>query len=246
MQRYFVPKDQFSEKQVWITGDDVKHITKVLRLQLGDTIICSNGEGLDVLAKIVEIMRNQVVCDIIEVIQDNRESPFHIILAQGLPKSDKMDFIIQKGTEIGVTSFLPFTSERTIVHLDANKEQKRLERWRKIAKEAAEQAHRSIIPQIHRVLSWHELLKQMEHEFTFIAYEKENTMTLYQALAKNLEQKRIMLVIGPEGGFSEKEIEEAKKRGATSISLGKRILRAETAGLVGVANLLYHLEGKRG
>ncbi|TCS83741.1 16S rRNA (uracil(1498)-N(3))-methyltransferase [Tepidibacillus fermentans] len=246
MQRYFVHKDQFLDDQVFIKGDDVKHISKVLRLKQGDMIICSNGEGLDVLGKIKKIERDQVICNIEEVIQENNESPFEVILAQGLPKGDKMDWIIQKGTEIGVTSFLPFTSERTIVQLDENKEQKRLERWRKIAKEAAEQAHRSAIPKIHPVLTWEGLLDLIQKEFTLIAYEQENTITLYQALSKNSEQKRLLLVIGPEGGFSTHEVQEAIKRGAISISLGKRILRTETAGLVGVANILYHLEGKRG
>jgi len=246
MQRYFVSKNQIMNNQVVIIGDDVKHITKVLRSKIGDLMICSNGEGIDVVAKIVKIDKEQVFAEIIETFNETRESPIKVILAQGLPKADKMDFIIQKGTEIGVSEFLPFTSERTIVQLDTNKQKKRIERWQKIAKEAAEQAHRSVIPKIHSVITWKQLLQKMQHEFSLIAYEKENTMTLYQTLTDHLDQIKILFVIGPEGGFSASEIEEAKKQGAISVSLGTRILRTETAGLVGVANILYQLEGKRG
>ncbi len=110
------------DNQVVITGDDVKHITKVLRSKIGDTLICSNGEGLDVVTKIIEIEKEQVIAETVEIITETRESPIEVILAQGLSKGDKMDLIIQKGTELGVTAFIPFTSERTIVQLDSNKE----------------------------------------------------------------------------------------------------------------------------
>ncbi|MFT9487050.1 MAG: 16S rRNA (uracil(1498)-N(3))-methyltransferase [Tepidibacillus sp.] len=242
MQRYFVPKEQFNEDRVTILGDDAHHLIKVLRSEPGDQIICSNGEGLDVLAEITSIEAKQVDCRILSKLEGTREPKVEIILAQGLPKADKMDLIIQKGTEIGVKSFIPFTSERTIVQLNDKKEKKRLERWEKIAKEAAEQAQRSVIPNILPVHSWKELLQIIKNEWSLIAFEQESTKTLYQVLSNNLEVKRVLLIIGPEGGFSNQEVIEAENQGSISISLGNRILRTETAGLVGVANILYHLE----
>ncbi|GBF10129.1 16S rRNA (uracil(1498)-N(3))-methyltransferase [Tepidibacillus sp. HK-1] len=242
MQRYFVSKEQFNEDRVTILGDDAHHLIKVLRSEPGDQIICSNGEGLDVLAEITSIEAKQVDCRILSKLEGTREPKVEIILAQGLPKADKMDLIIQKGTEIGVKSFIPFTSERTIVQLNDKKEKKRLERWEKIAKEAAEQAQRSVIPNILPVHSWKELLQIVKNEWSLIAFEQESTKTLYQVLSNNLEVKRVLLIIGPEGGFSNQEVIEAENHGSISISLGNRILRTETAGLVGVANILYHLE----
>lgn len=241
MQRYFVNQEQIDNDKVIITGDDVHHIAKVLRSKIGDEIICSDGNGKDVVASIVSIEETRVVCKVESDCIPTREPEVQITLAQGLPKSDKMDLIIQKGTEIGVSSFLPFVSERTVVQLNEKKEQKRLERWNKIAKEAAEQSHRSKIPNISPVIQFKELLKYMDDSLVFIAYEKEDTMSLYKALSDK-QIKKIMLIIGPEGGFSENEINRAIESGAISISLGKRILRTETAGLVGAANILYHLE----
>lgn len=244
MQRYFIQPNQFNDQSVNIIGDDVHHITKVLRSKAGDQIICSDGLGKDALVKIDRIESDMIIGTVVSIIKDTRESDINVIIAQALPKADKMDLIIQKGTEIGVRSFIPFTSERTIVQLNEKKEQKRIERWMKIAKEAAEQAHRSIIPDILPVINWKQLLNKIANDNikTFIAYEQEDTKSLYEALEQNSEAKTILLVIGPEGGFSEKEIETATDMGAISISLGKRILRTETAGLVGAANIIYHLE----
>jgi len=242
MQRYFINKEQFTDNEVIITGDDVHHISKVLRGNVGDKIICVNGEGYDVYAEIVSIEPKRVVCRIADVLADSREPQIEVLLAQALPKSDKMDLIIQKGTEIGVTTFLPFTSERTIVQLNDKKEQKRVERWEKIAKEAAEQAHRSRIPKILPLTSLKQLLSNLDGMLPLIAYEKEDTNSLNKVLTQNLSHKKILLIIGPEGGFTEKEISLAEEKGAISISLGKRILRTETAGIVGAANIIYQLD----
>ena len=250
MHRYFVDPNNMNKEVVKIVGDDVHHIAKVMRFQPGDQVICSDGKGNDVLARIDSIQAREVLCSIESTLTETAEPNVQLILAQGLPKADKMELIIQKGTETGISSFIPFTSQRTIVKLDQKKEQKKLERWDKIAKEAAEQAHRSKIPTIHPVFSWKELLDWMEGKLVLIAYEKENTMKLSKALAdaiKNTPQlKEAVLVIGPEGGFSEEEILQAEQRGAISVSLGKRILRTETAGLVGAANIVYHLEELEG
>lgn len=242
MQRYFVDSKNFNDTTVTIYGDDVHHITKVMRNSIDDKIICCDNKGLDVLVSIVAINQEMVECQIISKLSDNREPSVKVTLVQALPKADKMDLIIQKGTEIGVSSFLPFTSERTIVQLNDKKLQKREERWRKIAKEAAEQAHRSKIPDILPLTNLNKLFSLIKNKPTFIAYEKEDTILLSQAIRNINYLDEIFLIIGPEGGFSEKEVEEAVSFGAVSISLGKRILRTETAGLVGVSNLIYHIE----
>ncbi len=250
MQRYFVDPNNMNSNEVKIIGDDVHHITKVMRLQPGDEIICSNGLGNDVIAKIKTIHPKEIICSSESILTETAEPKVQLLLAQGLPKADKMELIIQKGTETGVTTFIPFTSQRTIVKLDQKKEQKKWERWEKIAKEAAEQAHRSKIPIIEPLLSWKELLDRIADKFVLIAYEKENTMRLSKALSESLQKKpeptEVVLIIGPEGGFSEEEVLQAEQRGAISVSLGKRILRTETAGLVGIANIIYHLEELEG
>lgn len=242
MQRYFVDPNFFSGNKVTIVGDDAHHITKVLRYNIGDKIICCNNNGLNVISEIIHINSEKVECNILSVIEQDHEPTAKITLAQGLPKSDKMDFIIQKGTEIGVTTFLPFNSDRTIVQLNDHKEQKKIERWGKIAKEAAEQSHRSKIPNILPVSGYKDLLENINKSFSLIAYEKENSTTLFQAIEQFPDLKEILLIIGPEGGFTDQEVELAKEQGAISISLGKRILRTETAGLVGAANILFYFE----
>lgn len=242
MQRYFVNQENITEELVTITGEDVFHISKVLRGRAGDKIICCNGTGLDCLAEITEIEASKVTARILHFLEDNREPQIQLVLAQALPKSDKMELIIQKGTEIGVSAFLPFTSERTIVQLNDKKEQKRGERWRKIAKEAAEQSHRSIIPELLPTVSFKELLRLVNQQLSLFAYENERTSTLYKALENQKNPTKILLIIGPEGGFTEKEAADIQASGAISVSLGKRILRTETAGLVGAANILYELE----
>jgi len=242
VQRYFVNQENITEELVTITGEDVFHISKVLRGRAGDKIICCNGTGLDCLAEITEIEASKVTARILHFLEDNREPQIQLVLAQALPKSDKMELIIQKGTEIGVSAFLPFTSERTIVQLNDKKEQKRGERWRKIAKEAAEQSHRSIIPELLPAVSFKELLRLVNQQLSLFAYENERTSTLYKALENQKHPTKILLIIGPEGGFTEKEAADIQASGAISVSLGKRILRTETAGLVGAANILYELE----
>ncbi len=242
MQRYFVPRDQWNDESVTIIGDDAGHIARVMRMKHGNSVICSNGEGLDSIVTLTSVTPSHVTGDITRQLQDNREPSIWISLAQGLAKGDKMDLVIQKGTEIGMKELIPFSSARAIVQLDEKKEAKRLDRWQKIAKEAAEQAHRSIIPEIRHVLTWKQLLNVKDpYDLKLVAYENEVSVSLQQALQSvtNLNV-RVLLVIGPEGGFTEEEIIEAESRGFQSVQVGKRILRTETAGLVGLSCILYH------
>jgi 16S rRNA (uracil1498-N3)-methyltransferase len=249
MQRYFIPKQQFLENTVIISGDDAHHIVRVMRAQVGDAFICCDGEGQEVIAEISELSKDQVEANIVERIERSNEAAVEVWIAQSLPKGDKMETVIQKCTEIGAHRFIPFVSERTVVQLDAKKEGKRLERWRKIAKEAAEQAHRSRIPLIDSVLTWKQLLAQAaEADIAMICYEKEEGRQIGDLLSKAAETlavKKLLLIIGPEGGFTSKEVEAAEQAGANAVGLGRRILRTETAAMVGLT-CIYYQTGEMG
>lgn len=243
MQRYFVDSEQMNDTTVLITGEDVNHMVKVMRFRAGEKVICCNGKGRDVLAEIANIAPNQVELNILEELDVLRELPLQVTIAQGLPKGDKMDYIIQKGTELGAFSFWPFTSRYTVVKLDEKKEKKRVERWGKIAKEAAEQSHRSMVPTISSPLGWRELLaKAGNFDYALFAYEKEVETPLSRVLQGIPKGASILLVIGPEGGFSEEEAREAEEVGMKRVSLGRRILRTETASLYGLSCISYEFE----
>lgn len=245
MQRYFVAQENVSPEteQVVIVGDDVTHIARVMRSSAGDDLICCDEQGACYLCKIEHIEKDEIRCRIVEKLSSDRELPVRVTVAQGLPKGDKMEWVIQKGTELGARSFVPFTSSRTVVQLDAKKEQKRLERWSKIAKEAAEQAHRQFVPAIQPLHSWKQLLQlATDYNLALLAYENEQTKTLHEALAAADHSSSILMVIGPEGGFSEAEVQEAMEFGFLPIALGKRILRTETAALYGLSCLSYYFE----
>jgi 16S rRNA (uracil1498-N3)-methyltransferase len=248
MQRYFVPPGQFQPHEVTVAGEDARHLVKVLRSRVGDRFIAADGQGREVLAEIAEIGRDEVRAVILEERKPTPEPKVSIWVAQSLPKADKMDTILQKGTEIGVARFLPFRSARTIVQYDDRKEEKRTERWRKIIKEAAEQAHRSRMPDVAAPVSWKELLGIVPRtELAMICYEKESANGIKALLKRHAAgrgptQGPLMIIIGPEGGFDEREVDEALAAGCEAVSLGPRILRTETAALVAAAAILYEYD----
>ncbi|GAB7386309.1 16S rRNA (uracil(1498)-N(3))-methyltransferase [Bacillaceae bacterium] len=243
MQRYFVSPEQMDDKLVFITGEDVHHITRVMRLTVGDRFVCCDGRGRVCLVKLSKLEKGCVTAEIEEELNEERELPVRVTLAQSLPKGDKMDWVIQKGTELGAARFIPFCSERTIVQLNEKKEAKRAERWQKIAKEAAEQARRSRIPEIDRVRSWPELLREAaNHELMLIAYEDEETTSLRDVFAEHKEIRSLLVLVGPEGGFSAAEVREAREAGFFPVSLGRRILRTETAGLYVLSCVSFYYE----
>jgi 16S rRNA (uracil1498-N3)-methyltransferase len=245
MQRYFVAKEQLQDRKAVIVGDDAHHIRRVMRLKPGDRVIVSDGAGRDCLAEIVATAGDEVTLSIIREQEADGEPAVEVWIAQSLPKGDKMDTVIQKCTELGASRFLPFTSARTVVQYDAKKEAKRLERWMKIAKEAAEQAHRSKIPTVDAPRTWEELLAMLPRAgAAFLCYEQEQGHGLGQALRRYRETGAeqaapIMLIVGPEGGFDPAEVASCLQAGARAISLGRRILRTETAAVVGLACILY-------
>lgn len=246
MQRYFISPEQFGEDSVTLAGEDAHHIIRVMRSKPKDQFIVSDGKQREAIVEIVSMGIDEVTATVVEILSLTGEPWVQVSVAQSLPKGDKMETVIQKCTEIGAVSFVPFLSERTIVQYDGKKEEKRLIRWNKIAKEAAEQAHRSMIPSVGAPLRWKQLLSSFaEYELVLICYEKENGQHLRQALApfaRKMEKDqtyRMLVIVGPEGGLTEREVEEAEAAGAVSIGLGRRILRTETAAMAALTCIMY-------
>lgn len=247
MQRYFIPPERLRSGEAVIEGDDAHHLLHVMRARIGDKIIVSDGRSREVLAEIAGIEGKRVLASVLEELPMNAEPKVNVWIAQSLPKGDKMETVIQKCTEIGAARFIPFLSARTVVQYGAEKEAKRLERWRKIAKEAAEQAHRNRVPEIDAPVTWQRLLQLAgEADAALFCYEKESGTMLKDALRRvfpngggDAAGKIVLLVIGPEGGFTEQEAAEAERAGCVPVRMGARILRAETAGMAGLTCILY-------
>ena len=252
MPKFFVKENQINNNKIQILGDDVNHIANVLRMKKEDELqVCNQDTGENYMSKITEITKKSVECEIIEKLNHTTESNVNITLYQGIPKFEKMELIIQKNTEIGIKKIVPVIMERTIVKLDEKMAIKKIERWQKIAEIAAKQSMRDIIPKVENAIK----LKNIEnlnsnYDAILVAYENEYKNMLKQELAKLKDIKKkensniynIAIVIGPEGGISEKEIAILKNYNAKFVSLGKRILRTETAGLVMAGNIMYELE----
>lgn len=242
MQKFFVNENQINNEHIAITNNDFNHIKNVLRYETGKKLEISVKENsISYFCEIVEINKDNVICKIIEQIQDSNESNIHITVYQGLPKSDKMELIIQKCTELGVKEFTPVEMNRCVVKLKENDKQKKVERWNKIAEVAAKQCGRDVVPKVNNVINVKQLINEISNYDLFIvAYENENQKYLKEIIKiNNLNNSKIGIVIGPEGGFEEKEVIELKNAGANIISLGKRILRTETVALVLTSILMY-------
>ena len=247
MQKYFVAPEQFGEQMIQISGQDAHHLKHVMRTKPGTQFLVSDGEAREALVELEAYEDQSAVARVVELRAWDREPAYAIDIAQSLPKGDKMELIIQKCTEIGAAGFVPFTSERTVVQYDAKKEAKRIERWGKIAKEAAEQAHRNRVPDIASCLSWKQLLQATKpYDLVLFCYEDERGIMLRDAAAPFVaerktqnNQAKVLIIVGPEGGFSTREVEEMKEAGAICVGLGRRILRAETAGMLALSCLLY-------
>lgn len=240
MPKFFVTKEQIGE-QIVITGEDAKHIKTVLRKKVGEQITICDREGIDYICSIEHFEQNEIYFDVIEKKICDTEPPIKIVLYQGLPKADKMELIIQKCVELGIDTIVPVATEYCVVKL-GQKENKKIERWQKIAEAAAKQCGRAKIPVIHNVLTFGEALKQSkELDSAIIAYEKEKDRNLKEFI-KQFDGKSIGVFIGAEGGFSEQEVVQAIENNILPITLGKRILRTETAGMITTAILLYEME----
>lgn len=246
MSKFFVKPEQIKNDNIIIDGDDVNHILNVLRIKKDDEIqVCNQVTGENYKARIMQYSKNEIECKIEEKIGKSTESNVHITLFQGIPKFEKMELIIQKNTEVGVNNIVPVIMERTVVKLDEKVASKKLDRWQKIAEIAAKQSMRDIIPNVKSIIKTKEIDVD-RYDVVLVAYENEEHNMLKAELKKlesqNKQEYNIAIVIGPEGGISEKEIELLDEKNVKFVSLGKRILRTETAGLVMAGNILYELE----
>lgn len=247
MYHFFVEPEQIQQqdKIVKIIGKDVNHIKNVLRMQPGEELDVSNGiEDGDYRCAIKSYDNDYVICDLLFYKENNVELPAKIYLFQGLPKADKMELIIQKAVELGAYEIIPVATARAVMKIDPKKERSKIERWNAIAEAAAKQSKRSIIPMITNVMTMKEALKKAsEMDIKLIPYELAEGMQKTKAFIDSVKPgATIAIFIGPEGGFSTEEVAAAQKVGVEPITLGKRILRTETAGFTILSWLMYHLE----
>lgn len=241
MPKYFAVKENIIGDTVLLTDDEARHLTVTMRIEKGDRITVCDGENTDYECVVLEAETDKVTAKIIDKKRSDTEPITKITLFQGIPKSDKMEFIIQKCVEIGVYEIVPVNTKRVVAKIEDKKALKKTERWQKIAESAAKQSGRGIIPKIGMPLSFKEALeKASKLDSALIPYENENEFDLKKYVSEN-RAKSIGIFIGPEGGFDESEILLAKDKGIQPVTLGKRILRTETAGMVAAAILIYEL-----
>ncbi|MBY0122343.1 16S rRNA (uracil(1498)-N(3))-methyltransferase [Bacillus sp. S/N-304-OC-R1] len=246
MQRYFVNHSP-NENLYSILGDDYHHIVRVMRMKEGDQLICVDPTKASAICSIVEITDEKVVTEVVKWIEESSELPIDITIVSGLPKGDKLEWIIQKGTELGASRFIPFISARSVVKWDEKKGSKKVDRWQKIAKEAAEQSHRSHLPEVDSPLNLKAIIKTSEiYDYKLIAYEEEakqgESSTLHKTLKSMKKGQKLMIVFGPEGGLTHQEVSLLQENGFQACGLGPRILRTETAPLYALSAVSYHFE----
>ena len=244
MHHFFVSPNQIDDKYVTITGGDVNHIKNVLRMKVDEELLISNGQDKDYYCKIEAISDDEIKALILDEEFEGTELPTELYLFQGLPKSDKMELIIQKAVELGVKEIIPVATKRCVVKLDDKKEASKIKRWQAISESAAKQSRRTIIPEISSVMSFKEAINRAkDFELGIIPYENFKDMKeTKEVLCKVQKGIKIGIFIGPEGGFEESEVQCALDNGIHPISLGKRILRTETAGLAILSVLMFQLE----
>lgn len=245
MYQFFVEPSQIGEKLVTIKGNDVNHIKNVLRMKPGEEISVSNGiDGREYRCGIESLAEDKIVCTLRFIKEDGLELPARVYLFQGLPKADKMELIIQKAVELGVYQVIPLAVKRSVVKLDAKKEKARIARWQTIAEAAAKQSRRRIIPGVAGVMDMREAVNYArDMELKLIPYELAGDMGRTKELIGSVSPgQSVAVFIGPEGGFEESEVCLAREAGSEPITLGKRILRTETAGLAALSWLMYQLE----
>lgn len=245
MSRFFINRYDISNDRVELSGEDVNHVRNVLRLKSGDGITLCDGLGKDYTAVIDRFEAGKAVVSIINSFENKSEPPIDIILFQGIPKSDKMDLIIQKSVELGVKSIVPVVTERTVVKIENSGDAARkAARWQRISFEAAKQCDRGIIPQIGFPVGFGQALEMLkESDVSFISYENEKEFSFKSYLGNNraINMKNISVLVGPEGGFSSEEADNAVLSGIKPVSLGPRILRTETAGIAVLSIIMYEL-----
>ncbi|MEY8352877.1 16S rRNA (uracil(1498)-N(3))-methyltransferase [Lachnospiraceae bacterium 54-53] len=245
MHHFFVNQDQVGPDAITITGPDVNHIKNVLRMGAGEQVLISNGVDRDYVCELAAVTSEEVTARIISVDEGGRELPAKLFLFQGLPKGDKMELIIQKAVELGVYRIIPMETKRTVVKLDKKKEEAKLRRFAAVSESAAKQSGRLIVPEVAKVMTFREALTlARELDFMIIPFEHAKNMAETREVLYGIKPGMSAgIFIGPEGGFEDSEVELAETLGARQITLGRRILRTETAGLAVLSVLAFHLEG---
>ncbi len=239
MPKFFVPKENISENSIIITGEDVQHIKKVLRMRTGEELTLCDSCGTDYRAEIGEINEKDILCNILDKAKADTEPNVHVTLFQGLPKAAKMDYIIQKTTELGISKIVPCALARCVSKPEGDK---KTARWQKISQEAAKQSGRGIIPEVTNAVKLDNAIEQLkECDLAFVPYECEDMRSVKSVLTAKKDVKTVGFIIGPEGGFDKAEIERLEAAGVTPVSLGKRILRTETAGEAVLTMIMYEI-----
>ena len=249
MPRFFVKTEQVKDNSIIIIGEDVKHIKNVLRKETGDIIeICNQETGKAYKCEIIEIEEKSIINKILEELK-NQEDKIKIDIYQGMPKADKMELIIQKSVELGANAIIPVEMKRCVVKIDSKSENKKIERWQKIAESAAKQSGRNTVPEVRKITIVEEIAKLVKkYDCIIVAYENEKSnylkKELLQLKEKLQESKNINIgvVIGPEGGLEQKDVEILRENGAKIVTLGNRILRTETVALNILSVIMYELE----
>ena len=250
MPKFFVKQEQVNEnkQEIKIKGTDVNHLKNVLRIKIEDKIeVCNLENQQNYYCQVKEIEKECITAKILEKIMQTTESNVKVSVFQGLPKAEKMELIIQKAVELGVYDITPVEMKRCIVKLKEKDADKKIQRWQKISEVAAKQCGRNIIPEIHSVISSKDIgNKILEYDVVLVAYEEEKIITLKEELLKLKQNEqneiKIAIVVGPEGGLENKDVEYWKENGAKVITLGKRILRTETVALQMLSIIMYELE----
>ena len=246
MYHFFVPEGPDEAGQIHITGSDVHHIRSVLRMKPGEQVVISDGRDKDYYCKITELNPGEITVQVLKE-TEAAELPARLILYQGLPKGEKMELIIQKTVELGVTRIVPVMTKRTVVKLDDKKAKKKTERYNMIAESAAKQSGRGMIPEVTMPVSFAEAVSMAEKlDMNIIPYEEAEGVEYSRNIIKSIKGKKSLgIFIGPEGGFAREEVEKALDAGASAITLGHRILRTETAGMAVISIIMFELEEDR-
>jgi len=242
--RFMVSPNNIQNNKITLEGDDLKHLRQVLRLKPGDTILVFDGSGVEYEANILTLEKSSALAEIKAVFQTETEPKTRITLFQGLPKGEKMDLIIQKGVELGVHRIIPVITKRTVVKLNKTDREKKAERWSRISKEAAKQCRRAYVPEVTEPITFDDaLIKTKSFGAALLLYENEGKKCLKETLkCYNINKIRdIALFVGPEGGFAHQEVKKCTNIGCDIVSLGKRILRVETATISVLSIIMYEM-----
>lgn len=243
MPKFFITKDKISGGKITIDTEDVSHISRVLRLSAGDVVTVCDGQGTDYETEIISIEDKQIVCSVKDTRPSGTEPDIKVTLFQGIPKASKMEYIIQKTTELGISEIVPVKLSRCVVKIDSKKDEaKKLGRWRKISEAAAKQSGRGIVPEISEIMTLDGVIEKAgEFDLFFVPYECEEKKTLKEVLLSRKNVKKVGFIIGPEGGFDIAETERIRSADIDTVTLGKRILRTETAGEAVLAMTMYEI-----